>query len=107
MSKRDGRIHDPEVRATFDDPRQWPEREPKRTYHFDQWVPAPTTPAVVLDPFGGTGTTAMVAKALGRIGISVDLSADYCRLARWRIDHSGHATKALKRTDAERQGSLL
>lgn len=30
---------------------------------------APTTPAVVLDPFGGTGTTAMVAKALGRHGI--------------------------------------
>jgi DNA modification methylase len=40
-----------------------------------------TTPAVVLDPFGGTGTTAHVAHALGRHGISVDLSADYCRLA--------------------------
>jgi len=41
----------------------------------------PTRPAVVLDPFGGTGTTAHVAHALGRTGISVDLSADYCRLA--------------------------
>lgn len=39
---------------------------------------------VVLDPFGGTGTTAMAARALGRQGISVDYSADYCRLARWR-----------------------
>ena len=39
------------------------------------------TPGVVLDPFGGTGTTAHVAHALGRTGISVDLSADYCRLA--------------------------
>ena len=38
---------------------------------------APTTPGVVLDPFGGTGTTALVATALGRHGISVDMSADY------------------------------
>ncbi|HEX8025178.1 MAG TPA: DNA methyltransferase, partial [Candidatus Limnocylindrales bacterium] len=45
---------------------------------------APTTPAVVLDPFGGTGTTALVAHALGRVGISVDRSADYCHIARWR-----------------------
>lgn len=42
---------------------------------------ATATPGVVLDPFGGTGTTAHVADALGRHGISVDLSADYCRLA--------------------------
>jgi DNA modification methylase/transcriptional regulator with XRE-family HTH domain len=42
---------------------------------------APTRPAVVLDPFGGTGTTAHVAAALGRIGITVDLSLDYSRLA--------------------------
>lgn len=36
---------------------------------------------VVLDPFGGTGTTAHVAHALGRTGVSVDMSADYCRVA--------------------------
>src|SRR5258705_145304 len=45
---------------------------------------APTRPAVVLDRLGGTGTTAMVAWVLGRVGISVDASADYCRLAQWR-----------------------
>jgi site-specific DNA-methyltransferase (cytosine-N4-specific) len=45
---------------------------------------APSTPGVVLDPFGGTGTTSLVATMLGRHGISVDLSADYCRLAEWR-----------------------
>ena len=38
----------------------------------------------VLDPFGGTGTTALAAHVLGRRGISVDLSADYCRIAEWR-----------------------
>jgi DNA modification methylase len=35
---------------------------------------AKTRPAVVLDPFGGTGTVAMVARALGRIGINGDMS---------------------------------
>lgn len=59
---------------------------------------APTTPAVVLDPFGGTGTVAMVAAALGRTGISVDLSGDYCRLAQWRINNSDHDLKAIART---------
>lgn len=47
---------------------------------------ADTEPAVVLDPFGGTGTTALVARAHGRVGISVDLSAAYCRLAEWRVN---------------------
>lgn len=62
---------------------------------------------VVLDPFGGTGTTAMVARALDRTGISVDMSADYLRLARWRIFDSGHASKAVERTWRSRQGELL
>ena len=52
-------------------------------------------PAVVLDPFGGTGTTAMVAKALGRHGISVDMSADYCRLAEWRTNDRDQLAKVL------------
>jgi hypothetical protein len=45
---------------------------------------APTRPAVVLDPFCGTGTTVAVAHHLGRHGIGTDLSADYLRLAEWR-----------------------
>ena len=54
---------------------------------------APTRPAVVLDPFGGTGTTALIASVLGRTGISIDRSADYCRLAAWRTtDPSQRAT---------------
>ena len=68
---------------------------------------APSTPGVVLDPFAGTGTVPMVARALGRTGIGVDLSADYLRLARWRVFESGHASKSTARTNAERQGSLL
>lgn len=68
---------------------------------------APTRNAVVLDVFGGTGTTALVAETLGRTGISLDLSADYCNLARWRIEESGHGSKAEQRTWGERQGTLL
>ena len=56
---------------------------------------APSTPGVVLDPFGGTGTTALVASAFGRVGISVDLSADYCRLARWRTADPGERARVL------------
>ena len=68
---------------------------------------APTRSAVVLDPFGGTGTTAMVARALGRYGVHVDLSADYLRLARWRIFDSGHAAKTTQRTATERQTEMF
>ena len=80
---------------------------PHREYHLDNWTPPETKPAVVLDPFGGTGTTAMVARALGRTGISVDLSHDYSRLAKWRIFESGHAGKTMGRTNKERQGNLI
>lgn len=54
----------------------------------------PTRPAVVLDPFGGTGTTALVASVLGRQGISVDMSADYCRLAQWRTTDAKQLERA-------------
>ena len=57
----------------------------------------------VLDPFGGTGTTAMVAKALGRHGISVDMSADYCRLAQWRTNDRDQLAKVLGIAKAEQQ----
>lgn len=68
---------------------------------------APTRNAVVLDVFGGTGTTALVAENVGRTGISLDLSSDYCNLARWRIEESGHGTKAEQKTWGERQGTML
>ncbi len=62
---------------------------------------APTRPAVVLDPFGGTGTVAMVARALGRFGVSMDLSADYLRLAQWRVFESRHWMKTVTRTHGQ------
>jgi hypothetical protein len=57
---------------------------------------APTTPAVVLDPFTGTGTTVLVADQLGRHAIGVDLSNDYLRLAEWRIRHDTHTHRKVR-----------
>lgn len=82
-------------------------RKPVREYDLAAWTPPPTRPAVVLDPFGGTGTVAMVARVMGRTGISVDLSHDYSRFARWRVFESGHSTKSIKRIAGEAQGALL
>ncbi len=79
-------------------PQEWPRRL------ILGWSPPD---GIVLDPFGGTGTTAMVARALGRYPVHIDLSADYLRLARWRIYESGHARKTEARTNRERQGVLL
>lgn len=50
-----------------------------------------TSPSdTVLDPFLGSGTTLLVAQRLGRSGVGIELSADYCRLAAKRIgvEHS-------------------
>ena len=41
---------------------------------------------VVLDPFLGSGTTAAVAKQLGRHYIGIELNPDYCKLAQKRIE---------------------
>ena len=66
-------------------PMEWPRRL------ITGWSPPG---GVVLDPFGGTGTTAVVADALGRQGISVDMSADYLRIARWRTTDPKQRAKA-------------
>ncbi len=44
----------------------------------------PRNKAIVLDPFGGAGTTQLVATRLGRHCISVELSFDYCKMGRDR-----------------------
>lgn len=56
------------------------------------WSPATGT---VLDPCGGTGTTAVVASVLGRRGVTIDRSADYCRVATWRTTDPAERARAL------------
>lgn len=42
---------------------------------------------VVLDPFGGTGTVAAVARRTGRHFVHLDLSRKYCEIAAERVGH--------------------
>lgn len=44
-----------------------------------------TVPAIVFDPFSGSGTTVIVAHNLERRGIGIDLSYEYCQMARTRM----------------------
>jgi DNA modification methylase len=40
---------------------------------------------LVIDPFSGSGTTAVVAQRLGRHFVGIDCVAEYCRMARKRL----------------------
>ncbi len=46
----------------------------------------PTVPCTVLDPFLGSGTTALVSARLGRDCIGVELSPEYVEIAQKRLD---------------------
>jgi DNA modification methylase len=55
-----------------------------------EWRPscscgAEVVPCVVLDPFGGAGTTALVADRLGRDAILCELNPEYAAIARRRL----------------------
>jgi hypothetical protein len=54
-----------------------------------------------------TGTTIVGARALGRLGIGVDLATSYCRAARWQVFDPGQAAKAVARTWIERQPTVF
>jgi site-specific DNA-methyltransferase (adenine-specific) len=43
---------------------------------------------LVFDPFLGSGTTAVVAKKLGRAYLGIEAEPDYCRLSRHRIEQA-------------------
>jgi DNA modification methylase len=47
---------------------------------------APSAPAIVLDPFAGSGTTLAVAKSLGHIGIGYELSTEYLPMIKERLE---------------------
>lgn len=62
--------------------------------HFATFPPALVVPCIlsgcpeggtVLDPFGGAGTTALVAQALGRSSILIEMSEEYAAIAERRV----------------------
>ncbi len=65
---------------TFEPPATFPEELAER--HILTWSNAGD---VVLDYFGGSGTTAKMARNLGRNYITCDISLDYCEIARKRL----------------------
>jgi DNA modification methylase len=69
--------------------------EPLRDGHYAAFPPALIEPCIkagcpiggtVLDPFGGAGTTALVADRLQRNAILIELNPTYAAMARRRID---------------------
>ena len=49
----------------------------QRAALVEEYADKPTDKAVILDPFVGSGTTLVIARALGRRGIGLDLSYPY------------------------------
>lgn len=52
-----------------------------------------TTAKIVLDPFMGSGSTAIAAEVCKRDWIGIDISEDYCKMARERIDVARRSLK--------------
>lgn len=47
-----------------------------------------TTAQIILDPFSGSGTTAVVAMGLNRNFIGIEISPDYCKISENRIERN-------------------
>jgi len=56
-----------------------------------------TTARIILDPFSGSGTTAVVAKALGRNYIGIEISPEYCKKSEARLARNQGNPKNPKR----------
>jgi DNA modification methylase len=72
--------------------------KPFKGAHFATFPPDLIQPCIlagcprggtVLDPFGGAGTTGMVAERLVRNSVLIELNSDYCQMARDRIRADG------------------
>jgi len=55
-----------------------------------------TTAKIILDPFSGSGTTAIVALGLKRNYIGIELSPDYCEMSEKRIEKNKKQSELLK-----------
>lgn len=67
----------------FQHPAIFPERLARD--HITSWS---NEGDIVLDPFMGSGTTAKVARALGRHYIGFEISAEYCDIIRQRLEQT-------------------
>ncbi|MEY2341421.1 DNA methyltransferase [Acidithiobacillus sp. IBUN Pt1247-S3] len=63
-------------------------------------------PATVLDPFGGSGTVAMVAKALGRDWEIIEANPDYVPLAEARLHQPAKPQRGAKQRRGAKSGDV-
>ena len=68
---------------------------------------AAVVPCAVLDPFGGSGTTGLVADRLRRDAILIELSPKYAAMARRRIAHDAPLFADVKAGDADDQPAMF
>ncbi|HQY89520.1 MAG TPA: site-specific DNA-methyltransferase, partial [Tepidisphaeraceae bacterium] len=82
---------------------------------LDRIVKASSNPGdVVLDPFNGSGTTAVSAALLGRKYVGIDQSAEYVKFAQLRLAHAlsqstngnGHADDSIRKFDIDRASRI-
>ncbi len=66
-----------------------------------------TRGGVVLDPFMGSGTTALAAKTLGRHFIGIDISPEYCEMSRQRLVNPASILRTKRSQESVNQGSLF
>lgn len=59
---------------------------------LEQYAALPVSPAVILDPFNGSGTTGEKAVELGRFYLGVDLNSEYVGLAEKRLENVAAAS---------------
>ena len=62
---------------------------------------------LVLDPFGGTGTTAAVAKRLKRNFITMEISKEYYNIILKRLKGKSAEIKRNKKVEIEKQKTLF
>lgn len=55
--------------------------------------------SIILDPFGGTGTTYAVAEALGRKWLGSENNSDYCEIIKARLSDKAHLERIEKGED--------
>jgi len=55
-----------------------------------------TTGKIIMDPFMGSGTTAVVATGLGRAYIGIELSPTYCKMTEERLERNKRQSEVLK-----------
>lgn len=89
--------------------------KPFKEAHFATFPPKLIEPCIlagcpkggtVLDPFGGAGTTGLVAEQHGRNAILIELNAEYAAMAEARIAKLRMGPEEKKRSDTKTSGKL-